>query len=187
MKIFKAAEYQRMPWKNGAGETAEIAVFPKNAGLSDFGWRLSMATVASDGPFSAFPDVDRTLTILSGAGIELDVAGERLTLTTHSAPYAFPADVATSARLMADTVVDLNVMTRRGQFQHRVERLHLPYMGRRNEAIEMVFCASGTITLELETGKHELATFDCAAIPSESTLLSVSGSGSALRIEINAI
>lgn len=176
-----------MPWKNGAGETAEIAVFPKDAELADFGWRISMATVASEGPFSAFPEVDRTLTILSGSGIELDVAGELLTLTTHSAPHAFPADVATSARLIADTVVDLNVMTRRGKFQHQVERLQLPYMGRRNEATEMVFCASGTITLELETGKYELTTFDCAVIPSESTLLSVSGSGSALRIEITPV
>ncbi len=44
-----------MPWKNGGGETAEIAVFPPSADLSEFGWRISMATVSSDGPFSAFP------------------------------------------------------------------------------------------------------------------------------------
>lgn len=187
MKIFKAADYKRMPWKNGAGETAEIAVFPHGAGLVDFDWRISMATVASNGPFSAFTGVDRTLTILSGEGMELVIAGERLTLTAQSAPHAFPADVETSAKLVGGTVIDLNVMTRRGQCMHQVERLKLPYLGRRNEATEFIFCNSGVVVLELETGRYELSAFDCAAIPQESTLLSVSGSGAALRIEIQPV
>ena len=50
-----------MPWKNGGGETAEIAVSPPGAALDDFDWRLSMARVETDGPFSAFPGIDRTL------------------------------------------------------------------------------------------------------------------------------
>ena len=108
MKIFKAADYKRMPWKNGGGETAEIAVFPKDASLADFEWRISIATVASDGPFSSFAEIDRTLTILSGEGMELEIAGERLALTHASQPHHFPADVATSARLLGGTVVDLN-------------------------------------------------------------------------------
>ena len=184
MRILRAIDYKRMPWKNGGGETAEIAVSPKDAGLADFDWRISMATVASDGPFSAFADVDRTLTILCGEGMALDIAGKHLTLTPSSAPHAFPADVATSATLLGGTVVDLNVMTRRGHYIHVVEKLALPYLGKRNEATEFVFCTSGTVVLELESGQVELNRFDCAAIPVESTLLSVSGSGSAIRIEI---
>lgn len=187
MKIFRAVEYKRMPWKNGGGETAEIAVFPHGAGLADFDWRISMATVASDGPFSAFPGVERTLTILSGDGMELDIAGKRLTLTPQSAPHAFAADVETSAKLVGETVIDLNVMTRREQCTHQVERLKLPYLGRRNEATEFIFCTSGAIVLELETGRYKLGTFDCAAIPQESTLLSVSGAGAAVRIEIHSV
>lgn len=187
MKIFKAADYKRMPWKNGGGETAEIAVFPKDASLADFEWRISIATVASDGPFSSFAEIDRTLTILSGEGMELEIAGERLALTHASQPHHFPADVATSARLLGGTVVDLNVMTRRLRCTHQVERLKLPFIGRRNEATVFIFCSSGTVVVELEIGRFELHTFDCAAIPLESTLLSVSGSGSALKIEIRNV
>jgi len=61
MKILRSADHKRMPWKNGGGETVEIAISPQGAGLADFDWRVSMATVASDGPFSVFPGIDRTL------------------------------------------------------------------------------------------------------------------------------
>ena len=65
-----------MRWKNGGGETAEIAVSPPGAALDAFDWRLSMAKVETDGPFSAFPGIDRTLAILEGEGIRLSVGGE---------------------------------------------------------------------------------------------------------------
>jgi uncharacterized protein len=186
MKILRASDYQRMPWKNGGGETAEIAVFPPGAGLDSFGWRISMATVSSDGPFSAFSGIDRTLTILSGAGMELAIAGRQpVRLDPQSAPLSFPADVPTSARLIGDTIIDLNVMTRRKAFTHHVERLRLPHIGRRNEATEFLFCGAGSITLETEAGRFDLKAFDCAAIPTESTVLSVNGHGAALMIEIH--
>ncbi len=69
MRILRAADHKRMPWKNGGGETVEIAVAPQDAALGDFDWRISMATVAADGPFSIFPGIDRTLSILSGSGM----------------------------------------------------------------------------------------------------------------------
>lgn len=110
-----------MPWKNGGGETVEVIVHPEGAGLSEFGWRVSMATVASDGPFSVFPGIDRTLAVLSGEGMALSIEGlgDRL-LTPETAPLAFPADAPTTARLTGGPITDLNVMTRRGQFVHRL-------------------------------------------------------------------
>ena len=48
MRILRAEDYRKMRWKNGGGETAEIAVFPQNAGLDDFGWRVSVATVEAE-------------------------------------------------------------------------------------------------------------------------------------------
>lgn len=91
MKILRAGDYKRMPWKNGGGQTTEIAVFPPHASVEDFGWRISMATVGEDGPFSVFPGVDRTLSILSGEGIELTIA-ERpsVVLASPSEPYRLP-------------------------------------------------------------------------------------------------
>ena len=108
-----------MPWKNGGGETVEVIVHPEGASLSDFGWRVSMATVASDGPFSVFPGIDRTLAVLSGDGMALSIEGlgDKL-LTPVCAPLAFPADAPTTARLTGGPITDLNVMTRRGAFRH---------------------------------------------------------------------
>ena len=124
MRILRAADYRVMPWKNGGGTTTEIAVSPDGAGLDDFDWRVSMAQVGSSGPFSSFAGIDRTLSVLEGEGIVLDVAGQPAArLTPASAPFAFPADLPTSAALIAGPITDLNVMTRRGRMRHRVERL----------------------------------------------------------------
>ena len=126
MKVLRAGNYKRMPWKNGKGETVEIAVFPPGASVGDFDWRISMATVAEDGPFSVFEGIDRTLSVLSGEGLELFVSGRPpVRLRQDTAPHAFAADIATSARLLKDTVTDLNVMTRRGRFIHDVSRLSI--------------------------------------------------------------
>jgi len=166
MHVLRSENYRRMPWKNGGGETVEIAVFPAGADLAAFGWRVSMATVASDGPFSVFPGIDRTLSILEGQGMELDIEGRApIVLTQASRPLAFPADASTSARLVSGTIVDLNVMTRRGQWTHQVERRtfegqhHLDAEG----GITMLLSLGN---LRIETGDHaeELGRLDCAIL-----------------------
>ncbi|KQT69893.1 MULTISPECIES: HutD family protein [unclassified Aureimonas] len=124
MRLLPAAGHRRMPWKNGGGETIEIAVYPEGAGLDAFDWRVSMAIVAGDGPFSVFPGIDRTLAIVEGEGMVLDIEGlGRHRLTCETAPLPFPADAPTSARLEDGAITDLNVMTRRGVRAHRVTRL----------------------------------------------------------------
>ncbi|WHA41213.1 HutD/Ves family protein [Agrobacterium larrymoorei] len=124
MHVLRASDHKRMPWKNGGGETVEIAVFPPHATVDDFDWRISMATVASDGPFSIFPRIDRTLSILDGKGMSLAIDGAGpVLLTTSSEPLSFAADVPVAATLADGTINDLNVMTRRGRFSHRVERM----------------------------------------------------------------
>ncbi|RYB07930.1 HutD family protein [Lichenibacterium ramalinae] len=112
-----------MPWKNGGGETTEILAHPAGAGLDAFDWRISMARVAADGPFSAFPGIDRTLTVLDGAGLDLAIGGAApVRLDPASGPLSFPADSPCHGRLVAGPVTDLNVMTRRGRFFHAVTR-----------------------------------------------------------------
>lgn len=126
VRVLRAADCRAMPWKNGGGTTTEIAVSPVGAGLEDFGWRVSMARVEAAGPFSQFPGVDRTLSILEGEGIVLDIT-DRVSahLDGTSEPLSFPADVPTRADLIGGPVTDLNVMTRRGRFSHTVERLRV--------------------------------------------------------------
>ena len=124
MHILRAAEYRSMPWKNGGGVTTEIVVSPTAAGLDDFDWRVSMARVENGGPFSQFAGIDRTLAVLEGEGISLDITGRPPVAVTRAAtPLSFPADAPTIAALIAGPITDLNVMTRRSRMTHVVERL----------------------------------------------------------------
>ena len=130
MQILRARDQKITPWRNGGGLTTEIFVSPFGAGLDDFDWRVSMAGVTSDGPFSHFAGIDRTLAVLSGRGVELIVAdAPPVVLTPSTPPFDFPGDQPTSARLLDGPIVDLNVMVRRGRRRHSVMRLSLdaPY------------------------------------------------------------
>ena len=124
IQLLRAGDHRRMPWRNGGGETLEIVIAPPGATADDFDWRVSMATVATDGPFSSFPGVDRTLVVLEGDGMILAIA-ERPAIEVRAGdpPLAFPADAATMATLSARAITDLNVMTRRVRYAHLVERV----------------------------------------------------------------
>ncbi|MYW66346.1 HutD family protein [Streptomyces sp. SID8379] len=109
-----AADRTAVPWKNGGGVTREILCRPQGAGMADFQWRVSLAEVAADGPFSAFPGVDRTLTMVEGDGMELTVGGTTALVDSPYVPRDFAGDVDTDCRLLgAGNVVNLNVMWRR--------------------------------------------------------------------------
>lgn len=43
---------------------ARAGVLPPGAGMDSFAWRVSVATIARPGPFSAFPGVDRQIMLL---------------------------------------------------------------------------------------------------------------------------
>ncbi|MGO4621039.1 HutD family protein [Ensifer sp. 2YAB10] len=167
MKILRAKNYKRMPWKNGGGETVEIAVFPSKASLADFDWRVSMATVASDGPFSSFPGIDRTLSILQGKGMRLMIDGrEPVVMTGEAPPLPFPADVATSATLVDGPIVDLNVMTRRGRLAHTVQRLAIDHLQtvEGSAGTTLVLCHGGAVRLSAVEATADLATGDTAIL-----------------------
>jgi hypothetical protein len=102
--------------------TSQVAVQPAQAGLDDFDWRISCASVEGTGAFSSFPGIDRIIVILEGE-LSLAVEGQAaVVLTPESAPWEFPGDVATAGGPLAGTVHDLNVMTRRGRCRAIVQR-----------------------------------------------------------------
>ena len=126
VRHLKLAEIQPTPWKNGGGMTREIAVGPEGAGLEDFLWRLSVAEVAASGPFSAFPGIDRTLTLLQGDGLKLDFEeGDDLVIDVRWRPAAFDGGRLCQGRLIGGPVTDFNVMSRRGRVSHRVRPVDL--------------------------------------------------------------
>ncbi len=115
-------------WKNGAGRTREIAVEPAGAGLDEFGWRISVAEVAADAPFSAYPGVERCITLLQGAGMLLhsDDGRTEHRLDQPLQPWRFDGAMPLQARLLGGPCLDFNLMTRRGRWQGEVQRLAAP-------------------------------------------------------------
>ena len=115
VRLLTPADYRTMPWKNGSGRTTEIAAYPSGAGLDTFLWRVSLADVGCDGPFSSFPGIERTIVLLEGAGMRLHGGGRAIELTTPFAPHTFSGDVAIDCKLIAGPVRDFNAMFRRGR------------------------------------------------------------------------
>jgi uncharacterized protein len=114
-RILRSVDYVARPWKNGGGTTRDIAVSPSGASLDTFDWRLSLAQVDRDGPFSRFDNVDRTLVLLSGA-MTLHERDRRIDLVRNE-PFAFEGERLIEATVAGSTL-DFNVMTRRGRASH---------------------------------------------------------------------
>jgi len=113
-----------MPWKNGLGVTEEVIAYPPGSDIATFGWRLSIAHVGADGPFSVFAGIDRTIALLDGDGLLLDLPdATTIALDPASAPFSFSGDLAITSRNRGGPTIDLNIMTRRGQFAHVMRRV----------------------------------------------------------------
>lgn len=158
-RVLSPNDYQRMPWKNGGGTTTEIwkAVSPDGEML----WRLSIADVASDGPFSTFPGVDRFIMVIEGKGMELVVDGRPQRLHNLFEPFAFSGDAKTECRLIAGPIHDFNLLVARsyGHGDLRVSRLASNQQLPLAENIAALHLLRGEI--ELESGTvHRLVAGD---------------------------
>lgn len=163
MRIIPSSRHRVMPWKNGQGSTTEIAVAPEGAALDAFDWRLSLAAVVSNGPFSSFPGVDRTLTVLTGPGLDLVVEGQApVRLTPQSAPFSFKGDAKTDATLCGGAVTDFNVMSRRARLSHRVRRLESAsdIEARVEWPDRVLFCQAGAARVATPSGDYDLGAGD---------------------------
>lgn len=113
LTLLHATGYRRVRWKNDGGWTTEIAREPEDP-ATDFRWRISIADIESDGPFSSFPGVARELMLLAGSGIELDIDdASPLRLTERFQRVRFDGESRVECRLLAGPTRDFNVMTQR--------------------------------------------------------------------------
>ncbi|HSI53505.1 MAG: HutD family protein [Ramlibacter sp.] len=99
------------PWRNGKGTTRELVAFPVR---EHWHWRMSVADIETDGPFSAFEGVRRWFAVLSGAGVHLSTGGAQHLLTPTSAPLAFDGGAQTDCALVSGPTRDFNLMVRQG-------------------------------------------------------------------------
>ena len=98
-----------MPWANGRGVSYEVARESDAAG--EWRWRLAIAPITEDGPFSPLPGVHRELTLIEGNGLVLTIDGNMV--GCHPGHVVrFAGYSHTHAALTQGPVVDLNVMSR---------------------------------------------------------------------------
>lgn len=90
MHVQRASEHRAMPWANGRGTTEEIATWPSS---DRWDWRLSLAMVERDGPFSAFARTDRVLMVVQGRGLTLRFPDQRDGEATPEAAHEAAHDV----------------------------------------------------------------------------------------------
>ncbi|MFF9472331.1 HutD family protein [Streptomyces roseolus] len=121
MRRFDVESLAAGRWRNGGGVTREIVSWP--VGAADFAWRASVADIEAAGPFSAFPGVDRTFTLLAGGGVRLTAPGGFDRTARLEEPLAFPGELEPTAAPLDGACRVLNLMVRRGHGTVRVERV----------------------------------------------------------------
>ncbi|MEP6484367.1 MAG: HutD family protein [Rudaea sp.] len=148
-RVLHPADYRRMPWKNGGGWTTELAVYPSEQNSDDsYDWRISIAEIETNGPFSTFPGYDRAIALLEGIGMELrfdDAEPVRLERRLHFVRFA--GETKTDSVLISGAVRDFNVIFKRETVSADV--LHRPLVG------PMVFFRDATWFIYIADGHAE--------------------------------
>ena len=122
-RVIAANEYRSERWRNGAGWTRQIHAQPAAQG-GGWAWRLSIAGIDADAPFSAFPGVERVLVLLEGNGLRLRFDdGETRTLLPPHERMRFAGERVLTGELLDGPTRDFNLMWRRdavdAQLWHR--------------------------------------------------------------------
>jgi len=111
LQVIAPQQFKTIPWKNGLGETTELAI-NDGGSLDNFDWRLSIASVVNDGVFSDFSGYQRNLVLISGQGIILehdDKISDNLVNLLDVA--SFDGSCKTYGKLSAGAIKDFNIIT----------------------------------------------------------------------------
>nr|WP_207185936.1 HutD family protein [Rubrivivax gelatinosus] len=104
-----ADEVPARPWPNGGGRTRELVAGPRGG---HWRWRLSLADLDADGPFSALPGVRRWFALVEGDAIELAFADRVLALQAGDPPLVFDGGTPPLCRVHGGRARALNLMLR---------------------------------------------------------------------------
>jgi environmental stress-induced protein Ves len=160
MKIYDRSTFKLMPWKNGKGETLELLRYPES---SDFFFRLSSATIASDGPFSLFPGVDRLLMLLSGGGVHLRSESREVRLEPFET-CEFKGEEVFECTLRDQAVTDFNVMVKRNWGKASLKVSPKPQRYTALEDKLYLYSLSQETLYELERGERIELTDSCLVV-----------------------
>lgn len=133
MRVVVAAACEPQPWANGGGTTRDLAI-ARSAAVAAlapgpaFDWRLSLADIDRDGPFSRLPGVERVFALVDGAAaLAFDEAGASALFDVDADPIAFDGERAPHASLPHGVPARaLNLMLARGRRTGAMRRVRLP-------------------------------------------------------------
>ncbi len=126
LRLVPAHEYRRERWRNGSGWTREILRSPDTG--DDWDWRMSIAEIEQDGPFSQFSGIDRQLVLLNGHGMRLRFDdGEVIEVQPPHGRVRFAGERIASGELNDGPTHDFNLMWRRDRID--AELWHRPLVG----------------------------------------------------------
>ncbi|WP_158589886.1 HutD/Ves family protein [Gemmobacter lutimaris] len=167
-RIMSPDEFQTNPWKNGGGITREVARHPVG---EDWQWRISIAEVGTDGPFSLFPGMTRILTVIDGAGIDLLAVDGLLEARLHR-PVHFSGDQDVNAKLVSGPVHDLNLIYDATAVEAAVNVILGPATVNCEAGTAGFLCLSGAVTVSgdgLPVGAFALGTGADIALEADAT------------------
>lgn len=173
--LLERDDHRVMPWKNGGGTTREI--FVQGANGTDFDWRLSIADVASDGPFSPFDGYARTILLLEGDGMHLRFSdASEVRITERFQPLDFDGAADTFCTLINGPVRDFNIMSARERVRHEHAIIDAFPFAVPAAATQAVHCLGGSLSATLDDGRH-------VAIDPGASLLQLDGARRVQRLD----
>ncbi len=92
--------------------TTDICLLPPGASHEEFQFRVSLSDIDRVAPFSAFPGVDRFITMIQGNGVELEFERESILLSINQT-YHFDSGLCPVGSPIDGNAQVLNVMFRR--------------------------------------------------------------------------
>ncbi|UQZ91137.1 hypothetical protein C4J81_02580 [Deltaproteobacteria bacterium Smac51] len=122
--ILKPEDYRNMPWKNGLGTTCEILREPADDS-QPFDWRISVADIKENGPFSIFSGYTRIINTLEGSGMRLMVDGVDSGDLKQYDPFVFSGDSQVESELIDGTIRDFNLIYRASVCKGRLQWLNV--------------------------------------------------------------
>ena len=173
--------YRVVPWKNGQGTTTELIRVPDD---DPWHWRVSIADVSTDGPFSRFEGCDRIIMTIEGQGMRLThpATGSEATIFPFE-PYEFDGDVETSCSLLQGPVRDFNVIYRRDILSAAVEVIRGTLALR---DVRLIYCAEGKVEVQAE-GKTLTLSAGESAIARQNTECEITPVADAIAIAVGVL
>jgi environmental stress-induced protein Ves len=163
LTVLRAADYPRMPWKNGGGSTEEITR-DAGEGLEGFGWRLSIADIGESGGFSVFAGYLRIITVLQGAGMTLNIDGKDSEALLPSDPFAFSGDSQVTCTLLDGPIRDFNLIYAPTRYRARLQWIDVLQPQRFFSSANVFVVFSAAEQMAANVGEHPpqlLGRHDC--------------------------